>query len=98
MEDTALIPAEQRLVQAAVAISHDERWAHVAMLPTHVMVTVPIPQFRVRDVLALEPGSIVTSAWRGGKDVPVLAGEVQFAWAEFEVFDEELGARITRVL
>jgi Type III flagellar switch regulator (C-ring) FliN C-term len=71
-------------------------WSAAGMLPTNVMVAVPIPKFRVRDVLALKPGCIVSSDWQGGRDIPLLAGEVQFAWIEFEVMDEKLSARITR--
>jgi hypothetical protein len=71
-------------------------WAAVGMLSTNVMVAVPIPKFRVRDVLALKPGYIVSSEWHGGRDIPLLADEIQFAWIEFEVMDEKLNARITR--
>jgi hypothetical protein len=81
---------------AARAEPGSDRWAAVGMVPTTVMVAVPIPKFRVRDVLALKPGSIVSSAWQGARDIPLLAGEVQFAWIEFEVTDEKLSARITR--
>jgi Type III flagellar switch regulator (C-ring) FliN C-term len=71
-------------------------WSKAANLPTPVMVAVAIPKFRVRDVLALRPGCILSSAWQGGDDVPLLAGEAQFAWVEFEVTDDKLSARITR--
>jgi hypothetical protein len=73
-----------------------DRWVAAGSLPTTVMAAVPIPKFRVRDVLALKPGCIVSSAWQGAQDIPLLAGEVQFAWIEFEVTDEKLSARITR--
>jgi hypothetical protein len=73
-----------------------DHWAAFAALPTSVMVAVPIPNFRVRDVLTLQPGCILSSVWHGAGDVPLLAGEVQFAWVEFEVTDEKLSARITR--
>jgi hypothetical protein len=29
--------------------------------------------------------------------VPLLADDVQFAWAEFEVTDDKLGVRVTRL-
>jgi flagellar motor switch/type III secretory pathway protein FliN len=72
-------------------------WPTVAGLPTAVLVAVPIPEFRVRDLLALKSGSILSSAWRGEREVPLLADDVQFAWAEFEVTDEKLGVRVTRL-
>jgi flagellar motor switch/type III secretory pathway protein FliN len=67
-------------------------------LPTAVLVAVPIPAFRVRDLLALQSGSILSSAWRSEREVPLLADEIQFAWAEFEVTDDKLGVRVTRLI
>jgi hypothetical protein len=72
-------------------------WGGVLALPTEVLVAVPVPSFRVRDLLALKSGSILSSAWRSEREVPLLAGDVQFAWVEFEVTDEKLGARVTRL-
>jgi flagellar motor switch/type III secretory pathway protein FliN len=72
-------------------------WPAVFGLPTTVLVAVPVPAFRVRDLLALKAGSILSSAWRSEREVPLLADEVQFAWAEFEVTDDKLGVRVTRL-
>jgi flagellar motor switch/type III secretory pathway protein FliN len=66
-------------------------------LPTTVLVAVPVPSFSVRDLLALQSGSVLSSAWRSEREVPLLADEVQFAWAEFEVTDDTLGVRVTRL-
>ncbi len=85
-------------ITAAEPTAGQDRWSSVPMLATAIMVAVPIPKFRVRDVLALKPGCILSSAWCGDRDVPLLAGDVQFAWTEFEVMDERLSARITRLL
>jgi flagellar motor switch/type III secretory pathway protein FliN len=72
-------------------------WSTVFGLPTAVLVAVPVPSFRVRDLLALKSGSILASAWRSEREVPLLADDVQFAWAEFEVTDDKLGVRVTRL-
>jgi flagellar motor switch/type III secretory pathway protein FliN len=72
-------------------------WGGVLGLPTAVLVAVPVPSFRVRDLLALKAGSILSSAWRSEREIPLLADDVQFAWAEFEVTDEKLGVRVTRL-
>src|SRR5689334_22135483 len=69
----------------------------VARLPVEIEVGVPIRSFRVRNLLALKPGLVVASQWNHGEDLPLLAGEVQLAWIEFEVLDNRLGARITRM-
>jgi flagellar motor switch/type III secretory pathway protein FliN len=68
----------------------------LAGLPMQLDVTVPIPQFRVQDLLALEKGAILESRWPHGDDVPVWCGGVQLVWTEFEVVDQKLAVRVTR--
>ncbi len=68
-----------------------------ARLPVELDVTVPLREFRVRNLLTLEPGKVVESQWGHGEDVPLSAGDVQLAWAEFEVVDTQLAVRLTRL-
>jgi flagellar motor switch protein FliN/FliY len=60
-------------------------------------VSVPIRNFRVRNLLALECAQLVESAWGHGEDVPLAAGDVQLAWSEFEVVDTQMAVRVTRL-
>jgi flagellar motor switch/type III secretory pathway protein FliN len=69
----------------------------MARLPVELDVAVPLRNFRVRNLLALERGVIVESQWTHGSDVPLAAGNVQLAWSEFEVVDTRLGVRLTRL-
>lgn len=69
----------------------------VARLPVELDVMVPVRDFRVRNLLALEPGEVIASQWGHGDDVPIAAGEVTLAWSEFEVMDTALAVRITRL-
>ena len=69
----------------------------LAGLPVQLDVTVPIPRFRVQDLLALEKGSILESRWIPGDDVPVWCGGVQLMWTEFELVDQKLAVRVTRL-
>jgi flagellar motor switch protein FliN/FliY len=64
--------------------------APVARLPV-------VREFRVRNLLALQPGQLIESQWGNGEDVPLASGEVQLAWSEFEVIDSQLAVRITRL-
>ena len=68
-----------------------------ARLPVELDVTVPVRDFRVRNLLALEPGQVIETHWANGKDLPLVAGNVQLAWSEFEVVDEQLAVRVTRL-
>jgi flagellar motor switch/type III secretory pathway protein FliN len=69
----------------------------LSALPMQLDVTVPIPGFRVRDLLALEKGTVLESRWPPGEDVPVWCGGVQLVWSEFEVVDHKLAVRVTRI-
>jgi flagellar motor switch protein FliN len=69
----------------------------LAGLPMQLDVTVPIPGFRVQNLLALEKGTVLESRWPHSEDVPVWCGGVQLVWTEFEVVDQKLAVRVTRL-
>lgn len=67
-------------------------------LPVELEVAIPLRDFRVRNLLTLDPGEIVESQWTNGDDVPLGSGDVQLAWSEFEVVDTHLAVRLTRLV
>jgi len=69
----------------------------IAKLPVELDVGVPIRDFRVRHLLALEPGAVIESKWNHGNDLPLAAGDVKLAWTEFEVIETRLAVRVTRL-
>ena len=69
----------------------------VARLPVELDVAIPMREFRVRNLLALEPGQVIETHWAHGEDMPLAAGDVQLAWSEFEVVDLQLEVRVTRL-
>jgi len=69
----------------------------LAMLPVELDVAVAVRDFRVRNLLSLEPGQVIESQWNNGDDLPIASGEVQLAWSEFEVLENDLAVRITRL-
>jgi flagellar motor switch/type III secretory pathway protein FliN len=69
----------------------------VSLLPVELDVAVPVRDFRVRNLLALEPGQLIESQWGHGEDVPLASGDVQLAWSEFEVVESILAVRVTRL-
>jgi flagellar motor switch protein FliN len=60
-------------------------------------VSVPVREFRVRQLLGLAPGQVIASEWTNGTDLPLAVGEVQLAWTEFEVVESKLAVRIARI-
>jgi flagellar motor switch protein FliN/FliY len=93
--------SEEALVPALAPVPEHEPIPlspQVARLPVQLDVTIPIRDFRVRTLLALEPGQLLESQWVNGEDVPLVAGDVQLAWSEFEVVDTQLAVRLTRLM
>lgn len=69
----------------------------LAGLPMQLDVTIPVPDFRVQNLLALERGAVLETHWEHTEDVPVWCGGVQLLWTEFEVVDQKLSVRVTRL-
>jgi flagellar motor switch protein FliN/FliY len=94
---SALLVRSESESQEAVASAALATDSPLACLPVQLDVTVPIPSFRVENLLALEKDSVLESHWSHGEDVPVWCGGVQLAWTEFEVVDQKLAVRVTRI-
>ena len=91
----------QALVPVPRVAEEDEENAfgsQVAQLPVELDVAVPVRDFRVRNLLALEPGHVIETQWGHGEDMPLAAGKVQLAWSEFEVVETALAVRVTRLV
>ena len=75
----------------------DELWGEAAVLPCVLSVDVPLKDFTVRDLLSLDPGSIVESKNANGADLPILVNSRLIGWAEFEVVGQRLAIRLTEL-
>lgn len=71
--------------------------APLERLPVGLVVSVPVREFRIRHLLAMEPGALIETQWGHGEDLPLSSGDVQLAWSEFEVVDTRLAVRVTRL-
>jgi len=69
-----------------------------AKLSLQLDLRVPLPSFRVQNLLALEKGQVIESAWPHTEDLPLWSGGVHLVWTEFEVVDQKLAVRITRLV
>jgi flagellar motor switch/type III secretory pathway protein FliN len=71
--------------------------AHMGRLPVALAVSVPVREFRIRNLLAMNRGELIETQWGHGEDLPLSSGDVQLAWSEFEVVDTRLAVRVTRL-
>jgi flagellar motor switch protein FliM len=93
--------AEKALVRSPgppVEEAGDKFAAQLTHLPMELDVAVPVEDFRVSNLLALEPGQVIETRWANGRDMPLSSGEVQLAWSEFEVIDAQLAVRVTQLV
>jgi flagellar motor switch protein FliN/FliY len=66
-------------------------------LPMQVDVVIRIQSFRVQDLLSMEKGTVVETVHEHTQDVPVRCGGALLLWSEFEVLDQRLAVRVTRL-
>ena len=90
--EEALVAAPQRVIHAPIALG-----SAIAGLPVELDVAVPVREFRVRNLLALEVGQVIETRWVQGEDLPLSADDVQLAWSEFELVETALAVRLTRL-
>lgn len=76
----------------------DQRWKPVLGLPCELIVDLPIPGFRIADLLHLRPGSVLNALWRVGQDVPLRLNGTLVGWGEFEVMGNSLAVRMTELV
>lgn len=74
-----------------------DKWAHVRDLPCKLTVDLPLPGFRVMDLLALGARSVIDTHWPVGNDVPLRVNGELLAWCEFEVVENRLAVRLTEL-
>jgi flagellar motor switch protein FliM len=92
--EQALVPSPRPPTEAKGL----ELTGSLARMPVELDVAVPVREFRVRNLLTLEPGQVIESRWAQGEDLPLASRAVQLAWSEFEVVDSQLAVRVTRMV
>lgn len=75
----------------------DDRDTRLDQLPMQLDVMVRVHSLRVEDLLALEKGTVLETIQEHSQDVPVVCGGALLVWGEFEVLDQRLAVRITRL-
>jgi flagellar motor switch protein FliN/FliY len=57
-----------------------------------------LSRFRVKDLLGLAEGQVFGSVCSDTEDVPLRVGDVQLGWTEFEVVEQKIALRLTRLV
>lgn len=92
----ALLASHSRDAAAEGSIAEVE--SHLGILPVQVDVCIPLPGFRVADLVTLKRERVLESRWGATEDLPLWCGDVQLVWSEFEVVDQRIAVRVTRLV
>ena len=78
-------------------IEEHPSWQVLAQLRVTLRVGVALPRFKVKDLLGLQAGQVFESLSPSTDDVPLKIGQVQLGWSEFEVLEQRMALRLTRL-
>ena len=84
-------------VYGMARIEEHQAWPVVSELMMTLESVIALREFKVRDLVRLEVGQVIESLCANTDDVPVKVGQVQVGWSEFEVVDQRLAVRLTRL-
>ena len=92
-------PVRALAMQALGARPMEEHpaWPMISRLPVMLAVRIPMSRFKVCDLLALKAGQTIESVWAVTEDVPLKVGMLQVSWGEFEVVEQSMALRLTRL-
>src|ERR1700727_4060648 len=78
-------------------IEEHPRWETLAQVRVTIRAGAMLNRFRVRDLLEMKAGQVVETLSPATEDVPVRVGQVQLGWSEFEVLEQRMALRLTRL-
>lgn len=78
-------------------IEEHPAWPVLSRLLVTMAAKVPLSRFRVQDLLGLAEGQVFESTSSDTEDVPLKVGDVQLGWTEFEVVEQKIALRLTRL-
>lgn len=74
-----------------------ERDRRLDRLAMQLDARVEVRSFRVGDLLELRKGSVIETIHQHDQDIPLECGGAVLVWGEFEVVEQRLAVRITRL-
>jgi flagellar motor switch/type III secretory pathway protein FliN len=93
MEMTSMAPKGPWMMR----IEEHPCWETLAQLRVTMRAGVALNRFKVKDLLAMKEGQVFESLSPATDDVPVRVGQMQLGWGEFEVLEQRMSLRLTRL-
>ena len=89
--------ATQQMLEPTLPIERHHAWPVLSQIPVHLTVSIPLSDFTVKHLLGLSVGQVFGSEWAHTEDLPLATGQVKLGWCEFEVIEQVIGVRLTRL-
>jgi len=89
-------PTEKPLA-ANLSASGEARWLPFLGLPCQLEVDLPLPNFKVGDLIQLRSGLLIATEWRLTRDVPLRVNGTLIGWGEFDGSGNRLAVRLTEL-
>jgi flagellar motor switch/type III secretory pathway protein FliN len=93
--DPATVPITSPVPSQAPTI--DARWQEVEALPCSVTVEVEVSGFTVKNLLALNVGSVIGSRQATTSSLPLRVNGELIAWCDFEAMGKRLSVRLAEL-
>ena len=84
-------------VPSMMHIEEHRSWETLAKLRMTLRAGVLLNRFKVSDLLGMKEGQVFESVSPATEDVPVRIGQVQLGWSEFEMLEQRMALRLTRL-
>ena len=88
-------PASGAATDALVPAKPQEKFDLLPWLPCTLALDIPVVKFTVSDLLNLQAGAVVETAYHQSSDLPLRVNGQLVGWTEFEVVGERLAVRLT---
>lgn len=75
-----------------------EAWNYVLDLACDLTVDLPVPGFKLANLVGLQGQSVIATLSRLGRDIPLRVNGQLIAWCEFEVVGTRIAVRITELV
>jgi flagellar motor switch protein FliM len=78
-------------------IEEHPSWETLSQMRMTMRAQIPLYHFKVQNLLALKEGQVFESLSPNTDDVPLKFGRMQLGWGEFEVAEQQIALRVTRL-
>ena len=78
-------------------IEEHPSWETLSQLRVTLRAGALLNHFKVSDLMGMQVGQVFESLSPATEDVPVRVGQVQLGWSEFEVLQQRMALRLTRL-